>query len=183
VLSTPENVPEVTLSVATVTLPATNPGVWLKFIVQPALNQQVQLIDWSEIARPTRVTLYDVVGRTDPVAVTDVHGSRRVTVTLRTSTNDEADRLDDALSQGRPLFLHVPAERRAAQPVRGRGRLRGRPALQDDLGALLAGGLIEVSPPPSSAMPPPTTWQNILDSYATWQDVIDAFPTWQDVVS
>jgi hypothetical protein len=183
VLSTPENVPEVTLSAVTVTLPATNPGVWLKFIVQPALNQQVQLIDWGEIARPTRVTLYDVVGRTDPVAVTDVHGSRRITVTLRTSTNDEAERLDDALSQGRPLFLHVPANVALPSVYAVAGDYAASRPSKTTQVRFWQVALIEVSPPPPSAVAPPTTWQNILDSYGTWQEVIDAFPTWQDVVS
>jgi hypothetical protein len=183
VLSTPENVPEVTISTATVRLPAINPGVWLKFIVQPALNQQVQLIDWSEIARPTRVTLYDVVGRADPVAVTDVHGSRRITVTLRTGTNIEADRLDDALSQGRPLFLHVPANLALPSLYAVAGDYAATRPSKLTAVRYWQVALIEVSAPPSSAMPPPTTWQNIFDAYATWQDVIDAFPTWQDVVS
>jgi hypothetical protein len=183
VLSTPENVPDVVISTATVTLPAISPGVWLKFIVQPALNQQVQLIDWSEIARPTRVTLYDVVGRTDPVAVTDVHGSRRVTVTLRTTGNDEAERLDDALSQGRPLFLHVPATLALPSLYAVAGDYSASRPSKTTSVRYWQVALIEVSPPPSSAVPPPTTWQNVLDSYASWQDVIDAFPTWQDVVS
>jgi hypothetical protein len=183
VLSTPENVAEVTISSVTVTLPATNPGVWLKFIVQPALNQQVQLIDWGEIARPTRITLYDVVGRTDPVAVTDVHGSRRITVTLRTSTNDEAERLDDALSQGRPLFLHVPANVALPSVYAVAGDYAATRPSKTTPVRYWQVALIEVSPPPPSAVAPPTTWQNILDSYGTWQDVINAFPTWQDVVS
>lgn len=183
VLSTPENIAEVTISTATVTLPATNPGVWLKFIVQPALNQQVQLIDWSEIARPTRVTLYDVVNRGEPVAVTDVHGSRRVTVTLRTSTNDESDRLDDALSQGRPLLLHVPDHLPLPTMYAVAGDYSaGRPSKTTSV-RFWQVALIEVSAPPTSAVAPATIWQNILDSYATWQDVIDAYPTWQDVVS
>jgi hypothetical protein len=183
VLSTPENVPEITISTATVTLPATNPGVWLKFIVQPALNQQLQLIDWGEIARPTRVTLYDVVGRTDPVAVTDVHGSRRITVTLRTATQDEADRLDDALSQGRPLFLHVPADVALPSVYAVAGDYAASRPSKLTAVRFWQVALIEVSPPPPSASAPPTTWQNILDSYNTWQDVIDAYLTWQDVVS
>jgi hypothetical protein len=183
VLSTPENIDEVTISSVTVTLPATNPGVWLKFIVQPALNQNVQLIDWSEIARPSRVTLYDVVGRTEPVAVTDVHSSRRITVTLRTSTNDEAERLDDALSQGRPLFLHVPD----TLPLPSMYAVTGdysaaRPSKLTSV-RFWQVALVEVSPPPASAVAPATVWQNITDSYTSWQDVIDAYDTWQDVVS
>jgi hypothetical protein len=183
VLSTPENVTEVTISSVTVALPATNPGVWLKFIVQPALNQQIQLIDWSEIARVGRTTLYDVVGRTDPVAVTDVHSSRRITVTLRTSTNDEADRLDDALSQGRPLFLHVPDPLALPSMYAVAGDYAAsRPSKLTSV-RFWQVSLIEVAPPPASAVAPATTWQNILDSYDSWQDVIAAFPTWQDVVS
>jgi len=183
VLSTPENVEEVTISSVTVALPATNPGVWLKFIVQPALNQQVQLIDWSEIGRPSRVSLYDVVGRTDPVAVTDVHSSRRITVTLRTSTNDEAERLDDALSQGRPLFLHVPDTLALPSMYAVAGDYAAKRPSRPTAVRFWEIQLIEVSPPPASAVAPATVWQNITDSYATWQDVIDAFDTWQDVVS
>jgi hypothetical protein len=174
---------DVVISAVTVTLPAANPGVWLKFIVQPALNQQLQLIDWGEIARPTRVALYDVMGRTDPVAVTDVHGSRRITVTLRTINNDEAERLDTALSQGRPLFLHVPDNIALPSLYAVAGDYQAsRPSSLTSVRYWQV-ALIEVAPPPPSAVAPPTTWQNIIDSYATWQDVIDAFPTWQDVVS
>jgi hypothetical protein len=183
VLSSPENVPEVTISSVTVTLPATNPGVWLKFIVQPALNQQIQLIDWGEIARTGRTTLYDVVGRTDPVAVTDVHSSRRITVTLRTSTNTEADRLDDALSQGRPLFLHVPDPLALPSMYAVAGDYAASRPSKTTSVRFWQVSLIEVAPPPASAVAPTTTWQNIVDAYATWQDVINAFPTWQDVVS
>jgi hypothetical protein len=183
VMSTPEQVGDVVISAVTVTLPAANPGVWLKFIVQPALNQQLQLIDWGEIARPTRVALYDVMGRTDPVAVTDVHGSRRITVTLRTINNDEAERLDTALSQGRPLFLHVPDNIALPSLYAVAGDYQAsRPSSLTSVRYWQV-ALIEVAPPPPSAVAPPTTWQNIIDSYATWQDVIDAFPTWQDVVS
>lgn len=183
VISTPENVDEITISSVVVTLAATNPGVWLKFIVQPALNQQVQLIDWSEVSRPSRVSLYDVVGRTDPVAVTDVHSSRRVTVKMRTQTNDEADQLDAALSQGRPLFLHVPDPLALPSMYAVAGDYSSSRPVRPTLVRHWEIQLIEVSPPPASAVAPPSTWQTILDSYATWQDVIDAFPTWQDVVS
>jgi len=124
-----------------------------------------------------------VVGRTEPVAVTDVHSSRRITVTLRTSSSDEADRLDDALSQGRPLFLHVPTSVALPSMYAVAGDYAAsRPSKLTQV-RFWDVALIEVSPPPPSATAPPTTWQNIIDAYPTWQDVIAAFPTWQDVVS
>jgi hypothetical protein len=117
------------------------------------------------------------------VAVTDVHGSRRITVTLRTGTQDEADRLDDALSQGRPLFLHVPADVALPSVYAVAGDYAASRPSKLTAVRYWQVALIEVSPPPASASAPPTTWQNILDSYNTWQDVIDAYLTWQDVVS
>lgn len=183
VLSTPQNVPEVTIATAQATLPAVNPGTWLKFIAQPALNQQVQLVDWSAITRPSRVALYDVQGRSDPVAVTDVHGSRRVTVTLRTSDTTEAERLDTALAQGRPLFLHVPDD--VALPslyAVAQDYASDRPSKLTAV-RLWQIALAEVAAPPPSVVGAAVTWQSILDAYASWQDVLDAFPTWQDVVS
>lgn len=182
VLSTPEGAADTVIATATVTLPATNPGVWLKFIVQPALNQRVALIDWSEIARPSRTTLYDVINRAEPVAVTDVHGSRRITVTLRTATNDEADQLDTALSQGRPLFFHVPDTLALPSMYAVAGDYSATRPSKTTSVRFWQIALVEVSAPPSSAQAPPQTWQTILDSYASWRDVIDAFPTWQDVV-
>jgi hypothetical protein len=110
-------------------------------------------------------------------------GSRRITVTLRTATNDAANRLDDALSQGRPLFLHVPEPLALPSMYAVAGDYAATRPSKTTQVRFWEVALIEVAPPPASATAPPTTWQNILDSYATWQDVIDAFPTWQDVVS
>lgn len=183
VLANQENTPDVLVAQAIATLPPVLDAVWLKFIAQPALNRRVALTDWSDISRPSRVALYDVQGRSDPVAVTDVHGSRRVTVQLRTSTVEDGNVLDEALSQGRPLFLHVPISVALPSLYAVAGDYSySRPAKLSPV-RVWSLPLTEVAAPPPSVVGAATTWQSILDTYSSWSDVLAAFATWQDVVS
>lgn len=182
-LSSQENVPDVVVAQAVATLPAVLDDVWLKFIAQPALNRRITLADWGAVGRDARVAFYDVQGRSDPVAVTDVHSSRTVTVTLRTATIDEGDTLDEALAQGLPLFLHVPVTVALPSLYAVAGDYTyARPAKRSPV-RLWTLPLTEVSPPPSSVVGAATTWQTILDTYDSWQAVLDGLATWQDVVS
>jgi hypothetical protein len=83
-------------------------SVWLKNPSRPSLNTAVTVTDWSDITRPDRGSEIDVIGRTRPVAVTDVLGSRRVTLTITTPTLDAAADMDKRLATGEPIFLQAP---------------------------------------------------------------------------
>lgn len=181
--ASPEGAADVITGQAYVTQAAIAPEVWLKFIANPVHNQRVTLADWGDISRPSRATFYDVIGAREPVAVTDVHGSRRVTISLRTATVAEGDALDEALSLGAPLFLHTPVTIALPSLYAVAGDFSyTRPAKSSTV-RLWTLPLTEISPPPSSVVGATTTWQAILDAYPTWNDVIAAFPTWADVVS
>jgi len=178
--STPERVPDVVVAQATVTLAAVLDEVWLKFIAAPVFNRRVQLIDWSDITRPSRSTFYDVQGRSDPIGVLDVAGSRRVTVELRTSTKAQADDLDYALAQGMPLFLHVPETVALPSLYAAAGDVSStRPSKLTQV-RYWSIPLTEVAPPPATVVGAASTWQTIIDAYGSWADVLDAFPTWQE---
>ena len=178
--STPENVPDVVVAQASVVQSAVLDEVWLKFIASPVLNRRVTLIDWSEITRPSRSSFYDVLGRPDPVGVLDVHGSRRVTVTLRTTNATEADALDQAVSQGLPLFLHVPETVALPSLYAAAGDISvSRPSKTTQV-RYWSIPLTEVAPPPASIVGTASTWQSILDAYPSWGDVFDAFSDWQE---
>lgn len=182
-LSSQENVPNVVVAQATATLPAVLDDVWLKFIAQPALNRRVTLTGWGEVARTSRAAFYEVQNRPDPIAVTDVHSSRKVTVTLRTATIDDGDTLDEALKQGLPLFLHTPLTIALPSLYAVAGDYSyTRPAARSTV-RLWTLPLTEVSAPPPSVVGAASTWQTILDSYESWADLLAAVRTWQDVVS
>ena len=84
-------------------------GVWLKSIARPFLNRQVVVVDYSDVERPSRAGVFDVVGRSLPVSVSDVRGSRRWTLEVLANTLDAADDLDLLLASGDTLLVQVPA--------------------------------------------------------------------------
>ncbi|RAO26466.1 hypothetical protein PSN13_06494 [Micromonospora saelicesensis] len=156
-------------------------GVWLKSLARPFLNRQVTVRDFSPVTRPSRAGVFSVVGRSDPVAVTDVRGSRQWTVDVSTYSRRDAEDLDLLLASGDILLVQVPAA----------GRLSAVPD-----GYVTVGDSRETTPPTSdllmrvfelpctrAAAPGPdvvgatVTCQGVLNTYATCQAVLDAHPT------
>ena len=179
--SSPEDAPDVLVAQAIVTQSQVLDDVWVKYIASPGLNTPVTLIGWGDISRASRTALYDVKGRSDPIAVTDVHSSRRVEVQLRTATLDDGEALDHALSSGAPLFLHVPVTVALPSLYAVAGDYSyTRPSARSMVRHWTL-PLTEVAAPPPSVTGSAVTWQSILDGYGTWADVLAGFGTWQDV--
>lgn len=84
--------------------------VWLKFVANPQYNRRVDLVGWGKISRQSRADVFEVVGAQEPVMITDVFSSRSVTVQIVTQTVEDTKALDEALSQGFPIFFQVPAD-------------------------------------------------------------------------
>lgn len=84
--------------------------VWLKVPAAPFLNRPVVIADRGEITNRSRSGLFDVVGRTDPIAIGDVRASAAYTLTLLTQTAAEERDVEYALSTGDVIFLHLPAD-------------------------------------------------------------------------
>lgn len=179
--STAEGVPDIAVATATATQAASNPGTWLKFIAQPSLNVAVQLVGFGEISRASRTALFDVQGRSDPIAVSDVASSRRVTVSLRTDGVTAADRLDYALSQGVPLFLHVPNGMALPSLYAVAGDYSSGLVAQTSQVRHWTLPLTEVAPPATTISGAAITCQTILDTYLTCDEVLDAFDTCQEM--
>lgn len=183
VLASRENTPDVVLATATVTAQSVLEDVWLKFIAAPVLNRIVTLVDWSDISRQSNNALYQVRGRSAPVVVTDVHTSPAVTVTLRTATAEDAQALDDALSAGYPIFLHIPVQVALASMYAAVGSYRSRRPSHRSPVRFWDVDLQQVTAPPPSVVGAAVTWQSVLDQYATWSDVLDGAASWSELVS
>ncbi|HET6292755.1 MAG TPA: hypothetical protein VFG33_05255, partial [Kribbella sp.] len=84
-------------------------AIWMKVPAAPFLNREVEASVRFPISRRARSSLFDVVGRTMPVAVSDIGSSREFTLQLRTeSASDERD-LDYLFASGEVLLLQRPA--------------------------------------------------------------------------
>lgn len=158
-------------------------AVWLKNVQSPFLNRTVNVVGYSEVERPARSGVFDIVGSSNPVGVTEVRSSQRFTLTLKTETLSAAEELDVILLRGTVVFLHRPADCPFPGGYFVVGSLRTRPGQSvrstrkyHDL------PLIGVSAPDSALVGATVTWQNIVSSFATWSDLIAAEATWADVL-
>lgn len=153
--------------------------VWLKSIEFPFLNRPVTVTNWSPIERQFRGGIFPVVGRSFPVAVTDLRSSRSYTLEAAVQTRDVARDVDYLLTSGGPIFVHVPgdcpipqmyaivdsssSERRAA--TRSNRRVFTLP-------------LTEIARPKLTIVSDTATWQATFDTYGSWEALITAYPTW-----
>lgn len=157
--------------------------VWLKVIAKPFLNRPVTVVDWSRVARSARNGVFPIVGRQNPVAVTDVRAGRQFDLVVMTPTLDEGEEFDTILSGGDPVYLHTPAgcpvpgplyavvgdteeERRS---TRGPRRYFTLP-------------MTEVAAPGPDVVGATSTCATVLATYATCQAVLDAHPTCQSLL-
>lgn len=169
----------------------TQTETWLKFPLRPFLNRVVNHCDWTEEVRPARGSVFEILGRRDPVAVTEVRGSRRFTSILAAEDASEADDIELSLSFGGVIFLQTPGDRTVCSLTR---RAQPKPlyAFVGDVTIRHLRGvapyiielpLIEVAPPSPELAAVSVTWLGIQNAFATWGDVISTFPTWLDVIS
>jgi hypothetical protein len=170
-----------TLAAQTAAITPVLDTIWLKSIARPFLNRTVTLTDYSDISRGSRNGVFEIVGRTLPVAVSDVRGSRSVTLTVMVPTVAAADDLDLVLASGDPVFVHVPP----GCPVPGMYAVVGdttqyrRSARATRRYFTLP--LTEVAAPGPDVVGATITYQGILNAYATYSDLLAANATYHDV--
>ncbi|WP_213452899.1 hypothetical protein [Rhizomonospora bruguierae] len=156
--------------------------VWLKSIARPFLNRTVTVSDVSDIARPARRGIHDVKGRSLPVAVSDVRGSRQWTMSVVTLTDEQRWNLELLLATGDTLLVQVPAGSRVPAGYVSVGDTSQQIHAFDAVSEV-ALPLTEVAAPGPDVVGATVTWQTVLARYATWADVLAAHPTWVDLMT
>jgi hypothetical protein len=166
----------------TTTITPDQQRVWLKSISRPFLNRAVNVLSHEDITVPARNGVFPIIGRSNPVAVTDVRLTRRWEMTLWVDTISEADSLELVFASGDPLYIQVPPTKDipggyvvVGDVVRGRyGTVSTRRTFRMDVTTVAA--------PTPDVVGSTVTWQDIIDGYSTWSDVISGFSTWGDVL-
>lgn len=171
---------EPTTSTQSNSITPTLDGVWLKFIRRPFLNTLVQ--PWGDLrwTRRSRNGVFDVVGRSLRVSVSDVRLSREGTLNLKTTTVADYERLDLVLSGGDPIFLHTPANSPLPTMYADVGDVEEDSPVPGTFFFTLP--LIEVAAPAADIVGATATYQTIVNNYATYQAVLSAFATYQDLL-
>lgn len=169
-------------SVETASITPVLDTVWIKSIARPFLNRPVTVVDYSDIERPARSGVFTVVGRSFPVAVNDVRGSRRWTLDVMLSTVAEAGDFDLALASGDTLFVHVPADASVPSGYVTVGDTSERRSTPRSVRRIFSLPCTEVAAPGPDVVGAAVNWQTVLNTYATWADVIAAHTTWDDLL-
>jgi hypothetical protein len=157
---------------------------WLKFIANPVLNRPLTLLtDFSGVERESRTGLFDVQGSPEPIAVTDVHSSQRMTIRAKTETPAETRALDQALRLGFPCFLQTPADCPVPSMYASIGSYRWVPPTPRSQRSIFEIGLTEIAAPHPSVMGAFATWQSVLDDYQSWDQVYAEVGTWRELAA
>lgn len=163
--------------------------VWLKSIKYPFLNRAIQCPSNDDIQRAFRGGVFEVQGRSMPIAVTDLRGSRRWNLTTITRTLEEARNFDLMLAANPLFFLHVPYEdptacqRVSAVPggyviIQDSVQHRALPGSQIYVWDL---PLVEVAKPDPQIVGTTLIWNTVLNTYGSWEALIASNPTWIDL--
>lgn len=177
-----------TLSSETASIMPTITEVWLKNITKPFLNRTLNCIpNQSPIVRRARNGIFPIVGRTFPVAVTDVRLARELVIEVITQTTQEWEELDLITLAGDVFFIQTPPGNPLPTMYVAIGDISlRRPLRRQDCGndwRVFTLPLTEVAPPSSDLAGSLGTWQTVINTYATWNDVLAANATWADLLT
>jgi hypothetical protein len=179
---------DLTLSTEIESITPTITDVWLKDITKPFLNRTLGCIpNQSPITRRARNGIFPIVGRTFPVAVSDVRLAREVAIEVITQTLVEWQELDLIMATGDVFFIQTPPDNPlptmyvVVQDTSMRRPLRQRQC--DNDWRVFTLPLVEVAAPSANVTGSLGTWQTVLNTYATWADVLAAHSTWSSLLT
>jgi hypothetical protein len=171
--------------VFTQTITPSQTDVWFKSITRPFLNRAVSVVDYSDITRPARQGVFEVIGRSLPIVVTDVRGSRRWNVTVKADTVADADALELVFASGDPLYIQVPATGLYSTIPGGYvavGDMTRKKYGHVSQRRWFDLPMVECAPPGPDVVGATSTWETLIAEFGTWADVLAAFGTWTDVL-
>ena len=159
--------------------------VWLKVPAAPFLNMPVTVSFAGDKTKPARGGVFEIVGRSVPVAITDIRSSAGFDVRIRTFTKAEEQALDYLLSSGEIVFFQLPSDNDcmdggyyfAGDATWGPPSSRARPE------RIFTIPLRGCAAPGPDVIASAYTWTNVLADYATWTTLLAANATWSALLA
>jgi hypothetical protein len=170
--------------------------VWLKSVTYPLFNRTLECVDWDALSRTSRAGFFDIKGRHEILAITDVGSSASFNITLVTRSRAENRALVALLTFGGVLMLQPPGdtEENCAEGFSGipggfvvpsgsvqNHSMRGQPLWQWEI------QFTRVAASDMDGIVPTTiTWEQLwalIGDTGTWEDVWALWSTWQELWS
>jgi hypothetical protein len=163
---------------------ASGGSTWLKHPGKPFLNSKVTVGAAPSLTRPVAQGVFDVLGRSAPVAVTMRRNSARGELSLVTATDNERYVLLSLIDDGSPLYLQTPAgfgigNVYVAVGEVAENRIGGLGAVTDRLWSL---PFTVIDRPIGPLIATGNSWNDLLGAYPTWSQALDTEGTWTGVL-
>lgn len=155
----------------------------IKNPTRPALNMYIEPLDMTDVTRPSRAGIFDVQGRTLPVIISDVQGSRRFSLDIDVAGYSNRDAVDQKLASGDPMYLETPA---GSQSLPRMYFTAGDVSYKED--AKLMGTFTFTIPMTECAAPAATiagqtyTYADVTANYATYAAVLAGVSSYQGLL-
>lgn len=157
---------------------------WFKIPARPGANKSMEITLVSEVVRRARTGRFDVLGRTNPVAVTDVQSSREFTIEIDVKGYAAMRDWDNRLASGDPVFIQAPDQNQfitSVYAVTGDVTYRQDAKGSDSITFVVP--LFEVAKPGPDVYGNSYIWNDVLTDYADWTAVLAAKTSWSNLIS
>lgn len=177
-----ENLLEVSATAGPVT--ATSTTAYMRNALIPVQKVPLRMVgqEAGDSTTDVRRELLRPLGRSRPIAITDVRQGSEGTASFLTLTKDEQASVERLLESGDILLFAGPQGFSLTWPfyfsAGGVSVSRVSAALSD--ARLWSMDWSEVEPPPVTEPVPPVTWQELLDKGTTWESI--RLTPWVDVM-
>lgn len=180
---------------ATGTVTPVEARTMLKSVTYPSLNQPIDCEDWDALTRNSRAGFFNIKGRHEILAITDVGSSATFNLTFVTRSEDENRGIKALLTYGGVLLLQPPGD---TDDDCHFGTYSGTPS-----GYVVPSGSVQAhsvhgqpiwlwtvaftkvaAADVANIIPTTITWQQLWDIIGpegTWETVWATWPTWQDL--
>jgi hypothetical protein len=166
----------------TTTITQTLDEPWLKSVTRPYLNKPFIPSDASDITHTNRSQVFPILGRSYPIAVTDVASGLNYDLTITTETAGDSEDLLYLAKSGDILFLHAPTGFPAPGGYFTVGDIRETRQTMPWERRWFTLPLTQVVEPGPEVVGTTYTWASAIGEYATWADLIADNATWADLL-
>ncbi|MGZ0147135.1 hypothetical protein ACXJJ3_08695 [Kribbella sp. WER1] len=175
--------PGVTITSPTYTMDSGG-KTWLKHPGRPFLNTVVEVASGPDLTRPVAQGVFEVLGRSRPIAVTMMRGSERGEIVLNTHTDADRVAIIGLLEDGEPLFLSTPAGYGMGSVYVAVGEVAERRLthIGSTADRQFTLPFTVVDRPPGTALALGNSWSDVLGAYASWSQLLASEGTWTGVL-
>lgn len=160
-------------------------GVWLKSISRPFLNRVVdtRLASTIDVSRKSRATLFPIIERSVPIAVSSVRGSREWTMLVQVDSTQDRDDTELLLASGDVILVQAPPDSGVEAGYASVGDITRQAHPLRPLSWLFTLPLTEVAEPSADVVGSVGSWLTVTSHFSSWEAVVAAHATWASLLS